>query len=692
MNNRRQNSEEERLKVVLKINQAISQTLDLEKILMMACEMTTQVLKADRCSIALLSTGNTYEIVKSYKKKPSYPSIDGARFDLKDYPHIAPFLLKKRTVHISDRKKTSLSVRERTIFKQLNVKALLAVPIIVSRKTIGAIIPSRIEQSSAFSSLDLSLCQTIANQVGIAIKNAKLTKKLQEEHKELKVSQQQAYLTNERLRYLMFSTSAVIYASKTSRDYGATFITDNVRGMVGYSPEQFITNSSFWVGRIHPEDVKRILQELPIIFKKGYHTYEYRFRCKNGKYIWMRDEMKLIRDDKGQPLEIIGYWTDITDRKNTEIKMIESENRYLRLFEDSPISLWEEDFSSVKNYLNSLKSSGVKDLRAYFDNHPEAISKCAAKVKIIAVNKTTLRWYEAKSLEELKSGLNKVFTQESYEVFKEGLIAIFSGKTSFESDATNQTLKGRKIDINIRWSVLTGYERSLSRLLVSIVDITERKLTEKKLVFLANRVIEAQEEERRMTSQKLHDSIVQDLTAMKLDLKMCLRSSPQQYVQVISRLKDDEKLITQTMENLRDLSSDLRPRILDELGLFSALRWYVDKFSRRTNLEVQLKITGSKKRLSPQSEIGIFRIIQEGLTNIAKHSEAKSASLSLSAKAGYVRVVIHDNGIGFEQKRADTPTSYGLLRMMENTKLLGGKFKIISRKGKGTTLHITIPY
>ncbi len=865
MSKSKENSELRLLRTITKIGQAVSQSLDIKEILKLTCEMTAGVLSADRCSIAMQFNEDSFEIVQSYLRKSSYPSIVGVSFNLREYPNIAPVLLKGKTVHIFDPKKIRLSTKERRIFAKIKIKVFLSVPIMVESKIIGAVILSRVEKSEPFSSLDLCLCETITNQVGIAIKNAnllkdlecryelqknlldisntifkkldlnllleiatqkitnllgvercsavlfdetrsrsvlykvyqegkhrpeyeniqrisadfpvvfrelgrkkmfctsdiyksaltvkekrifekegfksllivpitlrsenvgllslstlskhyeftkseielfksianqismalentKLVKTLKEEHEELRVSRQEAQLANERLRYLLFSTSAVIYSAKASGDYEATFITDNVRKMVGYSPEKFIKYSSFWIDHIHPEDVQRILQELPNIFKKGYHTYEYRFRCKNGKYIWVRDEMKLIRNDKGQPLEILGYWIDITDRKNAEIKIIESENRYRRLFEDSPISLWEEDFSTVKNYLDSLKSSGVKDLRAYFDNRPEEIAKCSSMVKVVAVNQTTLKWYQVKNINELKFGLNRIFTKESYEVFKEGLIAITSGKTNFESDAINQTLKGGKMDINIRWSVVSGYERSLSRLLVSIVDITERKLAEKQLTVLANRVMEAQEEERRRTSQKLHDSIVQDLVAIKLDLKMCLHTSPEEYVQIISRLKDDEKLLTQTMENLSDLSSDLRPRILDELGLFSALSWYVDKFRRRTNLKVQLKITGSKKRLAPQSEIGIFRIIQEGLTNIAKHSEAESASLSLSAKAGYVRIVIQDNGIGFEPERAYTPTSYGLLRMIENTKLLGGKFKVISKKGEGTTLHITIPY
>jgi len=691
MNNRRQNLEEERLKAVLKISQAISQTLDLEKVLMMACEMTTRLLNVDRCSIALLFTEKTYEIVKSYKKKDSYRSIDGEKFDLIDYPHIAPLLLKGKTAHISDGKKISLSVRERALLKQLNVKRLLAVPIKAGRKTIGAIVPSRIEESSPFSSSDVSLCQTIANQVGIAITNARLVKTLEEERKELQVSKQQVHLINERLKNLMFSTSVVIYAAKASGDYEATFITDNVRRMVGYSPEKFIKSSNFWIDHIHPEDVQRILQELPDIFKKGFHTYEYRFQCKNGKYLWVRDEMKLIRNDKGQPLEIIGYWTDITGRKKTEEALVESEDRYRRLFEDSPISLWEEDFSRIKELIDSLKSSGVKDFRAYFDNHPKEIAKCAAMVKIIDVNKVTLEFYHAKNIEEFRGGLKSIFREESYIVFKEGLITFTEGKTTFESDAITQTLNGEQNCVYVRWSIPPGYEKTLGRVLISIIDITERKKSEKQIARLTIKVMEAHEEERKKTAARLHDVIIQDLAAIQLDLKMLQLTPPKDINQVISKLKEDEKLLSETLENLSNLTSDLRPRILDELGLFSALRWYADKFRERTNLKVKLRMDEPNVKLSPQVETTLFRIVQESLTNVSKHSKATMVTISLLKKAKDFQIIIQDNGIGIQPDPTYSGTSLGLLRIKENVELIGGKLKIISKKGKGTKLDITFP-
>ncbi|UCD28226.1 MAG: PAS domain-containing protein, partial [Planctomycetota bacterium] len=120
---------------------------------------------------------------------------------------------------------------------------------------------------------------------------------------------------NERVEHLLSSVPAAIYTAKSSYDYGATFITENVKQITGYQPQAFLNRSGFWINHVHPEDRQRIMNELAILFEKGLHTYEYRFLHQDGSYMWMRDEMRLIKDDDGNPLEIIGYWIDITERK-----------------------------------------------------------------------------------------------------------------------------------------------------------------------------------------------------------------------------------------------------------------------------------------------------------------------------------------------------------------------------------------
>jgi PAS domain S-box-containing protein len=128
-------------------------------------------------------------------------------------------------------------------------------------------------------------------------------------------------LSQERLKFLLSSNPVVIYSCKAFGDYGATFISENVRSLFGYEAEEFVNDSGFWATHIHPEDAPGVFANLLHLLEHNYHNHEYRFLHKNGKYIWVYDQTKLIRDQQGNPLEILGYWADISDRKETEDKL-----------------------------------------------------------------------------------------------------------------------------------------------------------------------------------------------------------------------------------------------------------------------------------------------------------------------------------------------------------------------------------
>jgi len=133
----------------------------------------------------------------------------------------------------------------------------------------------------------------------------------------------QTLLENEeRIKFLMSNNPGVIYTSKADGDFGATFISENIEAQTGYKPEDYLNNPGFWASRIHPDDKERVFDEIKRLFINDHHTHEYRFKCKDEKYHWMRDELKLIRDENGKPKEIIGYWIDITERKNAEKQQI----------------------------------------------------------------------------------------------------------------------------------------------------------------------------------------------------------------------------------------------------------------------------------------------------------------------------------------------------------------------------------
>jgi PAS domain S-box-containing protein len=125
-------------------------------------------------------------------------------------------------------------------------------------------------------------------------------------------------IANERLKYLLSSTSAVIYTAKAGGDYGATFISENVTQSTGFKARSFIQNSRFWLDHIHPDDVQRVLEGVSNVFDKDIHKDEYRFQKKDGSYIWVSDEQRLVRDKKGLPVEIVGFWLDISKKKEAE--------------------------------------------------------------------------------------------------------------------------------------------------------------------------------------------------------------------------------------------------------------------------------------------------------------------------------------------------------------------------------------
>jgi PAS domain S-box-containing protein len=173
----------------------------------------------------------------------------------------------------------------------------------------------------------------------------------------------------------------------------------------------------------------------------------------------------------------ISFW-DITDRKRAEVALSESESRFRSLFDDSPISLWDEDFSAVKQRLEDLRADGVGDFNTYFEQHPEVVAQCAALVKVMDVNTATINLYGAASKKDIVTNLANIFLEDGNESFKNELVLIASGVTHFEMETVNRTLDGRLLTVNLNWAVIPGHEGDLSKTIVSIIDITERRRVE----------------------------------------------------------------------------------------------------------------------------------------------------------------------------------------------------------------------
>ena len=168
---------------------------------------------------------------------------------------------------------------------------------------------------------------------------------------------------------------------------------------------------------------------------------------------------------------------DITEKRKAEEAVLESEQRYRGLFEESPISLWEEDFSIVKQRTAQLRSQGVTDFRTFFENHLEIVNELVGQIKVVDVNKATLKMFKAENKAEFFRNLDKVFGVNRTDFIDE-LVATAEGETEFEWEGNNQTITGENLIISLRLTAAPGYEESMSKVLVSLIDITERRQAE----------------------------------------------------------------------------------------------------------------------------------------------------------------------------------------------------------------------
>jgi signal transduction histidine kinase len=219
------------------------------------------------------------------------------------------------------------------------------------------------------------------------------------------------------------------------------------------------------------------------------------------------------------------------------------------------------------------------------------------------------------------------------------------------------------------------------------------KSTGERLRILSQRLMEAQESERRHIARELHDEIGQALTMVKINLQTIQRASDP--VLVAQRVEESIGVIEPTLQQVRNLSLRLRPSLLDDLGLVAALRWYLDRQSRTGDFALQFKAEPLAKRLPAEIETACFRIVQEAITNVIKHSEAREVDVTLRRFDRFLELVVCDTGIGFNvalaQSRAAEGGSLGLLSMTERASLVGGTFDIRSELGRGTEIRARLP-
>lgn len=258
--------------------------------------------------------------------------------------------------------------------------------------------------------------------------------------------------------------------------------------------------------------------------------------------------------------------------------------------------------------------------------------------------------------------------------------------------------------IEYTYAPIQGAEDRIGGGVLAFRDITQRKRTEadlqthrRNLQRLSDQLIKAQEAERARISRELHDEIGQALTAVKINLDT-IKKDISGCGTAASRevFEETETLAEHILDQIHQISLDLRPSILDDLGLVPTLNWYVKRYGQRTGIKIEFSPGGFKERFDPELETVIYRVVQEALTNVAKHAEAKQVRISLAKDDRNIMVSIGDDGRGFDldavAQRSPEKRGAGLLGIQERATLRGGEVSIRSTKNAGTRIDLQIPW
>jgi PAS domain S-box-containing protein len=266
------------------------------------------------------------------------------------------------------------------------------------------------------------------------------------------------------------------------------------------------------------------------------------------------------------------------------------------------------------------------------------------------------------------------------------------GETTYEVDVIAKD--GRRVPVEVSSRAI--YENGeLVGIQGMARDISERKLAQDALQLFSRRLIEAQEDERRRIARELHDQIGQVLTAVKMNLhtvqRVCHPSESGSYI------KDNIEAVDEALRLVRDLSIELRPPVLDDLGLATALRWYVNRYANRTGsqVEVIIELLDENERFSREVETACFRIAQEALTNVVRHAHASHVVVQLAKEGSTLLLSVRDDGVGFDaeslRKEASHAATLGLVSMQERALVAGGTIEIDSTKSIGTEIRLMLP-
>jgi len=452
------------------------------------------------------------------------------------------------------------------------------------------------------------------------------------------------------------------------KDNAIVFISQNVELITGYSAEEecAMSQQTQWVCRVHPEDVERYKISTKGLFEgKEPFNIEYRFKRKDAMWIWVHDRAMAIYRE-GSRRYACGLLSDITKRKQDGLRIKELKGKYESLIKNIPNVIYSCLLEETAPII--FISGRFKDWTGY---SPE---------DFYSDSETWLRCIHPQDRNRAMKAFIQAYSKKTEYLAKYRIIHKDTGQ--------GRWIMNHSVPIKDEKGKLARYDGI-------ITDITEQEKLRENLHFYAMELTKAQEQERKRIALELHDDTVQVLFSLIADIDRITRGNKRLRKEDVLRLQQVQVNINLVMNELRQFSHELRPRLLDEFGLIPSLELLVEEVNRESRLNCRLQQSGHKLRIPLETELALFRITQEALRNIQKHSKATEAVVMIHFSRGQIELQIIDNGRGFEVPSAMSDfariSKLGLAGICERVRFLNGDFTVTSLVGKGTTINVLIP-
>lgn len=499
-------------------------------------------------------------------------------------------------------------------------------------------------------------------------------------------------------RYKQLLSSVTDYIFTIDMKDGLPVSTTHGRGCIavtGFTPEDYARMPFLWYEMVHPDDQQAVKQHSETALRgEAKDPLEHRIIHRNGTTRWVRNTMVARHDTGGRIVACDGLVSDITERKSAEYELKQTNTYLENIFENSPDAI------------------GIVDKSGRFIRWNRMAAELYGYTFEEMMGKSSLDLYSDKDeLGRMLMHLRQVGSVKKWEMKmrrKDGSTVLFEISIGLLKDSQNRTLGSVSVARD-----LSGIKEALSALKASseqlCQEITVRRRAEESLVksentlqesarnlrSLASALFTIQEAERNRISKGLHDGLGQELTVLKISLASMQNRLRKDQTSLIGECDFLLGCIDGIIENTRRLCHDLSPYLLEELGLLPSLEHMFAEVCQRNNITCSFETEPIDYPLSRGALVSIYRIFQEALTNIVKHSGATQVSLFVKRQPGELIFIVADNGKGFDirlvNQRPASKRGMGLFAMAERTRMLGGSFQILGQRGDGTKIVFSIP-